>query len=344
MSLFGNISLVCTALCLLGLLNLAFLQRQPGGDAGVGHAWAILFLCGILLICAALATLAVGLRGGFDRFGSSTAMRTLVGLGGFGLTALAFYLFGDPGTFLPKAVRMAGLLVLPVLVLVWAAVHLNDGLARALPSGAATALALGIVALSGLPLLGMVAGKAVQGAAGFAKRGELDSFQQGIVQHIDATNVQDGIVSLLVHTPQGRHPVIRERALAKIKSRADWQAEMVRLLGTEAAPEVLGFLSTNEVDDPAMLAGAIAEGLLQQAQAIRQRIRRCSHPSHLSAGMLYFEVRRALEVASSYQAKGGLNARAAVQEMRNAFDEPSPCDKPAFAAVELLDSWLAKKR
>jgi hypothetical protein len=342
MSLFGNLCLVCTALCLLGLLNLAVLQEAPGGDAGVGHAWAIVILCIGLLIGAALTALAVGLRGGFDRFGNSTGARALVGLCWFALTALGFYLLTDPGTFLPKLVRVAGAFVLPVLVLAWAALHLNDGLARAFPAGAATALALGVVALSSVPLVGAGAGSAVRTVASFAQRGELDNFQRGIVEQIEATNVQEGIAALLVHTPKGRHPVIRESALAKIKSRADWQDEMVRLLKTEAAPEVLGFLSANEVDNPTMFASALPEGLLRQAEAIRRRIRNSNHPSNLYPGMLHTEVRLALEVASTYQAKG-VDVRAAVQEMRRAFDEPSPYSRPAFAAVDLIDRWLAKE-
>lgn len=341
MSVFGNLCLVGTALCLLGLLNLAILQKAPGGDAGVGHAWAIVVVCFGLLIAAGLTTLAVGLRGGFDRFGNGTGARALVGGGWFALVALGFYLLSDPGTFLPQVLRVAGAFVLPVLVLAWAAVHLNDGLARALPTGAAAALTLGVIALSSLPLVGMGVGSATRNLAGLAQRGELDSFQQGIVQQIEATHVQDGIAALLVHTPKGRHPVIRERALAKIKSRADWQDEMVRLLKTEAAPEVLGFLSANEVDDPAMFASALPEGLLQQAEAIRRRIRNSNHPSHLYAGLGHTEVRLALEVARSYQAKGA-DVRTAVQEMRRAFDEPTPYPRPAFAAVDLIDRWLAK--
>jgi hypothetical protein len=342
MSLFGNLSLAFTALVLLGLLNLAVLQKAPGGDAGVGHAWGIVILCIGLLIGAALTTVVVGLRGGFDRFGGSTGARALVGFGWFALTALGFYLLSDHGSLLPRVVRIACTFALPVLVLAWYAVHLNDGLARALPNGATTALILVIAALTSLPLLGTVAGSAVRNVASLAQRGELDNFQRGIVQQIEATNPQDGIAMLLVHTPKGRHPEIRERALAKIKSRADWQEELVRLLKTQAAPEVLGFLSANEVDDPAMFASAVPEGLLQQAAEIRRRMRNSSHPSHLYAGMLHTDVRLALEVASSYRAKGA-DVRPAVQEMRRAFDEPSAYDKPAFAAVGLLDRWMAGK-
>lgn len=344
MSVFGNLCLVGTALCLMGLLKLAVLQKTPGGDAGVGQAWAVVILCFGLLVAAGLTTLAVGLRGGFDRFGNSTGARALLGAGWFALTALGFYLLSDPGTFLPQVLRLAGAFVLPVLVLAWAAVHLNDGLARALPAGAATALTLGIVVLSSLPLVGMGVGTAARSWAGLAQRGELDSFQRGIVQQIEATDAQQGIAALLVHTPRGRHPIIRERALAKIKSRADWQDEMARLLKTEAAPEVLGFLSANEVDKQAqaMIAAALPEGLLQQAGQIRRRIRNCNHPSHLYAGMLHAEVRLALEVASAYQAKG-VEVRTAVQDMRRAFDEPTPYPRPAFAAVDLIDRWLAKQ-
>jgi hypothetical protein len=168
MSLLGNLSLAFTALVLLGLLNLAVLQRTPGGDAGVGHAWAIVILCIGVLIGAALATLAVGLRAGFDRFGSSTGARALAGLSWFALTALGFYLLSDHGSLLPRVVRIACTFALPVLMLAWAAVHLNDGLARALPAGAATALTLAIVALTSLPLIGMAAGSAMRAVAGFA--------------------------------------------------------------------------------------------------------------------------------------------------------------------------------
>ncbi len=342
MSVFGNLCLVSTALCLLGLFNLAILQKAPGGDRAVGHAWMIIFLCGGLLVAAGLTTLAVGLRGGFDRFGHSTGARALVGTGWFALAALGFCALSGPITFVPQALRVAGTFALPVLVLAWAALHLNDGLARALPTGAATALTLGVVALSALPLVAVGMGSATRSLAALAQRGELDSFQQGIVQQIDATNAQEGIGALLVHTPEGRHPVIRARALAKIKSRADWQDELVRLLKTDAAPGVLGFLSANEVDDPAMFVSALPEGLQQQAGEIRRRIRNSNHPSHLYAGLFLTEVRLALEVASAYQAQGA-DVRAAVQAMRRAFDEPTPYPRPAFAAVDLLDRWLAKQ-
>lgn len=342
MSVFGNLCLVGTALCLLGLLNLAVLQKAPSGDAGVGHAWAIVILCAALFVAAGLTTLAVGLRGGFDRFGHGAGARALVGMGWFALTALGFYLLSDPGTFLPQPLRMACVFVLPALVLAWAAVHLNDGLARALPAGAATALSLGVAALSCLALAGNAVGSATRTMAVLAHRGELDNFQRGIVEQIDATDVREGIAALLVHTPEGRHPVIRDRALAKIQSRADWQDELLRLLGTEAAPEVLGFLSAHAVEPPARVAAALPAGLLQQAEAIRQRIRNSNHPSHLYAGMLHTEVRLALAVASTYQGQG-VDLRPAVQEMRRAFDEPTPYARPAFTAVELIDRWLAKQ-
>lgn len=343
MSLFGNICLAGSALCLLGLFNLAFVQKAPGGDAGVGHAWLTFMLVGALLLCAALTTLAVGLRGGFERFGTSTGTRAVVGVAWFVLVAWGMYRLADPGTYLPRIVRVGGTFALPMLVLAWAAVHLNDGLARMLPAGAATALTMAIGALATLPLAGMVVGSAVRHVPVVTQRGELGSFEQGIVQQIDATNAQDGIVNLLVHTPRGRHPVIRERALAKIKSRIDWQEELARLLKTPSASEVLGFLSANEVVNHALFAAAMPEALAQVALDIRRHIRECNHPSNLYAGMMSTEVRLALEVASAYQAKG-VDLRAAVQEVKRAFDEPTPYAKPTFVATSHVDRWLNAHR
>lgn len=349
MSLFGNLCLAGSVLCLLGLFNLAFVQRAPGGDAGVGHAWLTFMLIGVLLVCAALTTVAVGLRGGFERFGQSTGARALVGVAWFALAAWGMYHFASPGTYLPLVVRMAGTFALPVLMLAWAAVHLNDGLGRQLPAGTATALTLAVAALACLPLasmvvgsvVGSVMGSAARHVAGFTQPAELGSFDQGLVQQIEATNAQEGIVGLLVHTPKGRHPVIRERALAKIKSRIDWQEELARLLQTQAASEVLAFLASNEVADHALFAAAMPQGLAQVAIEIRRSIHLSNHPSNLYAGMKSTEVRLALEVASVYQARG-VDLRAAVQEMKRAFDEPTPYDKPTFSAVAGIDRWLAK--
>lgn len=339
MTAFGNAALAGALLCLLGLLHAAVLTKGPGGDAGVGQAFVILLWVGGLVVCFAGVTFAAGRLGGFDWLGGSTGVRVALAAAWFALAVLGVYLY--PSAPLPRVLRMAGAIALPLCLLAWGAVHLNAGLGRALPSGTPRALTLAALALSALPLALHLFGQGWSHVAALSRHGELDSFQKGLAEQIEAHDVRQGIATLLVHTPRGRHPLLREKALAKIKSRPDWQDELVRLLKTEAAPEVLGFLSANEVDDPARFAAAIDDGLRQQAQDIRAQIRESNHPSNLYAGLRQTEARLALEVADKFQ-RQGVDYRAAVFEMRRAFDEPSGYPTPAFEGARLIDQWLAR--
>jgi hypothetical protein len=291
--------------------------------------------------CMALVTAAVGQRGGFAWIGGNGVLRFLLVSGGFLLTMWGFYRLSEPGAGLPKVLSLFCFSALTLLLLVWAAVHLNDGLRSLLPTGAPKMLTILVFALSLVPMATAFGRNLGLRVLMLANRGELDDFQKGIVAQIDTTDVQNRMAELLVHTPEGRHPVIREKALAKIKSLPDWQERMVELLKAEWSTDVLEFLADNEVDNKALFPAAINEGILRLAQGVRRYIRDCSHPSHLYSGMRSTETRKVLEVARLYKDMG-VDYRPAVQELRNAFDEPSPYDKPEFSAVKLLDKWLAR--
>lgn len=339
MNALGNAALAGAVLCLLGLLNVAVLTKGPGGDAGVGHAFVVLLWAAGLVLCFGCVTIVIGTMGGFAWLGGSPGVRLVLAGGWFVLAVAGVYLY--PGAAWPVVLRMAGAIVLPLCLLAWAAVHLNPGLASALPPGTAKALTITAFVLGALPVASLALGRGLGTVAALSPRRELDSFQQGLVAQIEAHDVQQGIAGLLVHTPRGRHPILREKALAKIKSRPDWQDELARLLKTETAPEVLGFLSAHEVDDPARFAAPVNDGLLQQAQDIRAQIRESNHPSNLYAGLRQTEVRLALEVADKFQ-RQGVDYRAAVLEMRRAFDEPCRYPTPTFEGARLIDQWLAR--
>jgi hypothetical protein len=143
-------------------------------------------------------------------------------------------------------------------------------------------------------------------------------------------------VLLLVHTDRQRNPLVRERAIAKIKSRADWQEELVRRLDSGWAEEVFTFLASNEVDNPALFPVAVEKGIFQVAQSIRERIPDCStfYPDQYQS-----VTRNILETVDKMQ-DTGINYRPAVQDLRNAFDTPANVEKPAFNAQKMLDKWL----
>jgi hypothetical protein len=341
MSFLGNFFLTGATLFLCGLLYYLLFTKMPGGDARVGHAWVVMILALGFFACMTLVTAVVGQKGGFAWIGSSPALRFFGAAGGFLLTMWGFYYYSEPGIGLPKALRVFGLATLALLLLIQAAVHLNAGLQSLLPAGAPKTLTILAFAFGLAPLTFAFGHRLALRVQMYANRGEPSDFEKGILANIDTTDVQKQMAFLLVHTPKGRHPLIRERALAKIKSRPDWQEKLVELLKTDWAPDVLGFLADNEVDNKALFPAAVHEGILMQARAVRENIRACNHPSNLYAGLGYFEVATALKVVRVFK-DTGVDYRPAVQELRKAFDERSPYDKPKFSAIDLLDKWLAR--
>jgi hypothetical protein len=167
----------------------------------------------------------------------------------------------------------------------------------------------------------------------------LDSNQLRMIEEIDRCDASEGICSLFIFSGNNQHPKVQEKALAKIKSKPDWQEDLIQLLKSERVDEAFMFLGSNEVDNPAQFAQPVYEGVLSLAKAMRQRLRNCSHPSHVYSGMFVFEVERALRVVDKYQDMG-VDYKPAVQGLRAALEERIRYDKPEFSCVRVIDKWL----
>ena len=83
------------------------------------------------------------------------------------------------------------------------------------------------------------------------------------------------------------------------------------------------------------------KGIWSQARLIRESIRRSSIPEHLYEGQFSTEVRHALEAADQFQDQG-VDFKPAVQELRNALEEPIGFEKLEFSCIKRLDKWLKK--
>ena len=66
MAIIGNLLLIISFIIFLGLNTGSLAKAPPGGDAGVGYAWSILFLNGAFFIVMILAALIIGAKGGFE--------------------------------------------------------------------------------------------------------------------------------------------------------------------------------------------------------------------------------------------------------------------------------------
>ena len=153
----------------------------------------------------------------------------------------------------------------------------------------------------------------------------------------------DPIVNILALTGRFHDSDIRDSAIAKIKSHADWEAEMIRLLNeTEFDKEVYHFIDGNAVEHPELFVEPINRSIRRVAGEIKRSIKDSNnlqdwHFEHLSLERLF----RAIDEQFLLP---GADYRPAVQELRKALDTPKPerFKDVKFTVVPLVDHWLKK--
>lgn len=339
----GNFLLILALLAIGYLFKLTFLQKMPGGDYGVGYAYAVLLSMAVFWVCMALLTIIVGVGGGFawlspGRF-SGGGMLTLC----FSVILLGSILGMEGKVGLVRMLAPLNLVITSLVLMASFAVLLNDGLkANSSPALVKWPLA-GVLTLNGFMLCLMILNTLASKATGFLPRpeGELDNFQQGILTQIDTCDVSKGIASLFIFSGDNQPRQIREKARLKIKSKPDWQEDLYNALESDYVDEAFRFLLANEVDDKPRFAKGVYQGVLSQARLIRERLRRVSHPSHLFDGQFVFEVERSLQVVEKFKDLG-VDYAPAVKELRAALDEPIAYENPNPSCKKLLDRWLKK--
>ncbi|NUQ25342.1 MAG: hypothetical protein HUU34_15455 [Saprospiraceae bacterium] len=347
MTILGNLFLGIAALVSILLFNLIYGHHNRSGDAGVGYAWSMLIGLLAFVVCMGIVAISIGVKGGYAWIGTNGAMRTVWVLGGFTLSMLGVFILytgegmGGLPRFLYQIVKAAPLLAI-LSVLLSALLLLNEPLRANLPTfvwrlPTFIAVGFGVVAL-GLILSAKARNNAAISKAAIESR---DNFLQGQLNHVDTTDVMKDMVFLLVYTDANQKKTLREKALAKIKSRPDWQEELVRRLQNDWAPEAFTFLASNEVDDKAMFVEPIRQGVLIQARLVRENIRQCRDKYDLYEGKFTWEVDRVLRTVDKFQGMG-TDYRPAVQELRKALDEPVSFEKPKLTAKTILDKWLEK--
>ncbi len=347
MTLIGNVFLGLAAIISILLIHLIYGNHARSGDAGVGYAWSLLIANFILVVCMGLVAIIVGLKGGFAWVGMPGTMRTVWVLGGFALSMLGmvFISMGEGMGGVPKILfyilKIAPMLVI-LSVLASGIFLLNEPMRGSLPP-IVWRLPIFVAIGFGLLSLGVImAHKAHNSAAALQSYHQQKGGQhEKNLNHIDTTDVSKDLVFLLVYTDANHHPEVREKAIAKIKSRPDWQEELVRRLQNDWAPQVFIFLASNEVENKDMFLEPVRQGVLIQAKLIRENIRNCRDKYDLYEGKFVWEVERVLRSVDKFHGKG-MDYRPAVQELRKALNERTHFEKPKLAATKLLDKWLSK--
>lgn len=343
---FGNTMLGIAALVYSVLLFSLYSRPAPGGDANVGHAYAMVYGNLFLLACFAAATIAIGSSGGFQWVGGSGNGRLLkvtLGLLCIVLALIVSAMVQNEGPSWLRLIFKFGAFALPAVVLLAGATLLNEGLRERLPTQFAQWSLKGVAGLGALMVAGFLLQQTASRLAATFRHlsrdpNELSDFEQGILQKIDTCDLQKNMIFLMIHTDRNNNPIVREKAIAKVKTRPDWQEELVRRLDTGWAEDVFTFLASNEVDDKTLFPDAVRKGILQQATIIRERIRQGGSFRGLGFDR---SVRKVLTTVEKYEGMG-VDFRPAMQTLRDALNGPPEAKEATADCKEALDKWLAK--
>jgi hypothetical protein len=327
--------------------NLTYFQKAPGGDAGVGYALSIFMGIGVFSVCLVITAFMIGSKGGFQWVATTSGVRTmLLVLSGLSILAgNAFYMLHEyPADVLPilRPFALVMGILSPLCLLIGLGVLHNFETSN-LPSLSYKIPMMGVFFTSIIALcIGFA--RSVQNSANILEAHDERSskIHQDHLNQIDTTDLKD-IVFLLVLTDANHDIEVRSRSVAKVKSRPDWEEELIRRLQNDWAPQAFNFLASNDVDHPEKFIEPIKAGVFIQAELVRKSIQACRGDYDMYPELFDWEVDRVLRTVTKYGRMGG-DYQAAVQSLRAALDEPTDFKKPKLKAMSKLDTWLNEQR
>ena len=140
-------------------------------------------------------------------------------------------------------------------------------------------------------------------------------------------------------TDGNQSPDVRERAVVKVKTHPDYQAELIHILQTGYVAEAFQFLASNEVEDPQRFPEPIRLGILKQAEVFRETIRASSHPFHFYPELFHWETERILRTVDNYKGMG-VDFKPAIFELKKSLDEKTDFERPKLRC-EMVDFHIS---
>ncbi len=347
MNILGNLALIITTLCYFGLASMAG-KPSPGGDAGVGHAFAIFFLFVGLVVGLIITTGIIFIKGDLEWVSTIPSLRnSLVVAGIASLLVMAFYTaMGEGGA--PWIVKFLGKYTIVWLippVLVGGFMLLNPSLQTYVPRvvwqwpfKAILFVNILCCALMVGEWLVRIPGNMVQRAT--ARKSYDDTRRQEFLAQIERNNPMTEMVLILVFTTKYQDKAVREAALSKIKTNPQWQEYLVDRLQTPWADEVFRFLADNDVENRKLFAEPIKTGIMMMAEKFKDSMER-THTFY--DGQFYSETQAILQTIAQYQ-DFGVDYVPAVRKLRKALDTRLKSYQHAanLRCIPLLDAWLNK--
>ncbi len=285
--MIGNILLVLTALFLTGLLS-STASTSPGGDAGVGRAYAIFFCATGFVLLSGLLTWNLAWNNCFDWVQMPGIQRNwLVFVGWiafvFSILLCVGLIMGGYGDGTPQFIRWlskakAGYW-LPLLMLVPAFMLLNfEREAGFAPDFVKIPMMMGFLlsVLMGLGYLFGLVRSALQLRVDKIEYKKNEPVRQR-EEHLNLIARQTPtapITNILQLTGRVQDSTVREGAVAKIKAHLGWEAELIGLLGNWAwDTKVFAFIDGNQVEHPELFIEPMNRTILRFADELKDSLR-----------------------------------------------------------------------
>ncbi|MCS4435893.1 hypothetical protein [Aquiflexum gelatinilyticum] len=163
------------------------------------------------------------------------------------------------------------------------------------------------------------------------------------MREIEGLDSTQSILGILPLTGRYHDAEVREAAVEKIKSRPDWESELIGILVSEYNYHyAYDFFDGNMVDHPALFTEPVRLSILQMAADIRSTIRDSNNLQEWSFD--HFGIERLLRVLDGQLSGLGMDFYPAILEVRKALDTAPP-DRfkgVKYSVTSVLDNWIKK--
>lgn len=341
----ANILFLIATITLITLFRTVYFIRTPGGDAGVGYSWALIYFNVIFFILTSIVFIIIGKQGGLEWVHSSTSGKWLrVGIGLF--STLIFWGFiATIWTSFPVSFQLVIKIISVLFALLFVGTVFiminNFPIATSIASKLQMSLKfvswIGFILVIGLIVRPRIY-RYVSAITHLFTPEEMDSNNKRILEEIETCDLDKDMIFLTVHTEKARPDFIRKKAVEKIRSKPDWQEDLAKRLDSGWSESVFQFLGSNDVDNPELFKFEIIKGIKREAESIKKDLS-TGQEYNLYEGMFNSRILNVVLTVDRFKNQG-VDYKPALKELRNAL-EVQPERKPIVSVIQnILDKWL----
>ena len=355
MQIIAHFLLVILILIYLSVSHQIYFTKLPGGDAGVSWAWNLVYSYLSMIVLMLLLALFIGLKGGYGEIDLLSSNKVLIAcLGSLSISigaGLASFMKGEP-SFLPSIIHKVIIYIstfIPLVFIICSFILLNRNWLPISPASLK-------IPLVGSALVGLASIiffvfnlllESIQNQQNKIKsiieREEANDIR--MIKEIESANVLSDVdfLRIMVFADDNKDSSVVNKAVAKIKSRPDWQQTMVIFLKSDGALEVFNFLASHDAEIKELFPEAVKKGMLSVAEYIRSRIKESSQAHHFYPDQFSWEVERALRSADRFKDMAVDFVPAAI-EIKKALLQPHQIPRKPFSCIKTVDQWILKNQ